>query len=607
MLLTETKENYEIQQIMNISDPTPFIFFTGKGGVGKTSLASATAIRLADSGKSVLLICTDPASNLRDVLETDVTEKVAAVNGVSNLHVVNIDPEKSAEAYRQRVISPLQDILPEHEIERIREELSGGCTTEIAAFDEFARYIAGDGDQTPYDVIIFDTAPTGHTLRLLELPAAWSDFIDENPDGASCLGPSSALKTNQERYEKVVNRLKDANTTTIYLVTRPEKTALREADRSGNELLEMGLANQELLINGMFKPIDESDPFAVKLAEKMEQTLKEMPLRLKKLKQHTFPLRPWNLLGIDKLRQVFEPLDQTEAEQESKNISVDETVIKLPDLDQLIDDLSQGTDHGLIMTMGKGGVGKTVIAASIALKLAKNGFPVHLTTTDPAAHLTDYLDGISLPDNLEVNRIDPRAEKQAYIEKVLRQKGKDKTEEELQLLKEDLESPCTEEVAVFHAFSKAIQQAKRKFVVVDTAPTGHTLLLLDTTGSYHREVMRNSNLDTCKLKTPMIYLQNSDFTKLLLVTLPETTPVLEASKLQDDLRRSGIEPFAWIANQSMAAVKMTDPVLKLRAAAEKPLLERVQKEEARRIYSIPFMIENRLPGIEETEPAEAGL
>jgi len=590
---------------MNISDATPFIFFTGKGGVGKTSLASATAIRLADSGKSVLLICTDPASNLKDVLETEVTEKVAPVNGVPNLHVVNIDPEKSAEAYRQRVVSPLEDILPQHEIDRIREELSGACTTEIAAFDEFARYLAGDGDHSPYDVIIFDTAPTGHTLRLLELPAAWSEFIDENPDGASCLGPSSALKTNQVRYQKVVGRLKDANTTTIYLVTRPEKTALREADRSGKELLEMGLANQELLINGLFEPIDESDPFAVKLAEHMKLTLEEMPERLQKqMKHHTFPLRPWNLLGINKLRQVFEPLDRTEAERESKEITIDDTVMELPDLDQLVDDLSQDSDHGLIMTMGKGGVGKTVIAASIALKLAEKGYPVHLTTTDPAAHLSDYLDGISLPENLELNRIDPRAEKQAYIEKVLRQKGNNKSEEELRLLKEDLESPCTEEVAVFHAFSKAIHQAKRKFVVVDTAPTGHTLLLLDTTGSYHREVMRNSNMDTGKLKTPMIYLQDPDFTKLLLVTLPETIPVLEASKLQDDLRRSGIEPYAWIANQSMAATKMSDPVLKLRAAAEKPLLERVQKEESRKLYSIPFMVDSRLPGLKESVEAE---
>lgn len=579
---------------MNISDATPFIFFTGKGGVGKTSLASATAIRLADSGISVLLICTDPASNLKDVLETEVTEKVAPVNGVSNLHVVNIDPEKSAEAYRQRVISPLEDILTQQDIDRIREELSGACTTEIAAFDEFARYIAGDGDNKPYDVIIFDTAPTGHTLRLLELPAAWSEFIDENPDGASCLGPSSALKTNQERYRKVVERLKDPKTTTIYLVTRPETTALREADRSGRELLDMGLTNQELLINGLFEPADETDPFAVKLSAMMKKTIVQMPKRLKNLKHHTFPLRPWNLLGIEMLRQIFEPLDKKEAERVSENGLTAESETALPDLNQLAEALAKSSDHGLIMTMGKGGVGKTVVAAAIALRLAEQGYSVHLTTTDPAAHLTDYLEGITLPENLELNRIDPQAEKQAYIEKVLRQKGKDKTDEELRLLKEDLESPCTEEVAVFHAFSKAIHQAKRKFVVVDTAPTGHTLLLLDTTGSYHREVMRNNNADTGNLKTPLRYLQDPKFTKLLLVTLPETTPIAEASKLQDDLRRSGIEPYAWIANQSMnaSASELSDPILKMRAAAEKPLLKRVEEEEANKLYSIPFIVDD---------------
>lgn len=576
---------------MNISDATPYIFFTGKGGVGKTSLASATAIRLADSGKSVLLICTDPASNLKDVLDTEVTEKVSPVNGVPNLHVVNIDPEKSADSYRQRVISPMEDILPQKDIERIREELSGACTTEIAAFDEFARYIAGDGDNKPYDVIIFDTAPTGHTLRLLELPAAWSDFIDDNPDGASCLGPSSALKTNQERYQKVVERLQDPKTTTIYLVTRPETTALREADRSGRELLEMGLSNQQLLINGIYEPIDESDPFAVKLSAMMKQTLENMPERLKGMKHHYFPLRPWNLLGIERLRQVFEPINRDEVKRISDSILKDETDIDLPDLSQLVDDLSESSDHGLIMTMGKGGVGKTIIAAAIALRLAEKGYPVHLTTTDPAAHLSDYLEGVTLPENLELNRIDPQAEKQAYIEKVLRQKGKNKSEEELQLLREDLESPCTEEVAVFHAFSKAIHQAKRKFVVVDTAPTGHTLLLLDTTGSYHKEVVRNSAVDAGKLKTPLLYLQDPDFTRLLLITLPETTPISEASKLQDDLRRSGIEPYAWIANQSMTASELSDPILKMRAAAEKPLLERVENDEASKLYSIPFVIE----------------
>ena len=568
---------------------TPYIFFTGKGGVGKTSLASATAVKLADEGKSVLLICTDPASNLKEVLETDVTDKITPVKGVENLHAVNIDPEQSAEEYRNRVTSPMEGILPEAEINKIREELSGACTTEIAAFDEFARYVAGDGENQPYDVIIFDTAPTGHTLRLLELPAAWSEFIESNPDGASCIGPSSALKTSQERYQKVVDRLKDKDATTIYLVTRPDGSALREADRSGRELKEMGLANQLLLINGYFEPVDESDPFAQKMKAMADETLKNMPERLKEMKQIVFPLRPYNLLGIDKLRKVFEPLDKEEINNNSGSILTADHESDFPGLEEMVEDIIGDKDHGLVMTMGKGGVGKTTIAAAIALRLAQKGYPVHLTTTDPAAHLMDHIGNMELPENLDVDRIDPHAEKRAYIEKVLKQKGKNKTDEELKLLKEDLESPCTEEVAVFQAFSKAIHQAKRKFVVVDTAPTGHTLLLLDTTGSYHKEVLRNTAMDADKLKTPYMYLQDPEYAKLIIVSLPETTPITEAAKLQDDLRRSGIEPYAWVANQSMSATVVNDPLLKQRAAAEIPLLEKMDREHAERLYAIPWI------------------
>ena len=573
---------------------TPYIFFTGKGGVGKTSLASATAVKLADEGRSVLLICTDPASNLKEVLETDVNDKITPVKGVENLHAVNIDPEQSAEEYRNRVTSPMEGILPEAEINKIREELSGACTTEIAAFDEFARYVAGDGENQPYDVIIFDTAPTGHTLRLLELPAAWSEFIESNPDGASCIGPSSALKTSQERYQKVVDRLKDKDATTIYLVTRPDGSALREADRSGLELKEMGLANQLLLINGYFEPVDESDPFAQKMKAMADETLENMPERLKKMKQVVFPLRPYNLLGIEKLRKVFEPLDKEEIKNNSGSILTEDHESDFPGLEQMVEDIIDDKDHGLVMTMGKGGVGKTTIAAAIALRLAQKGYPVHLTTTDPAAHLMDHIGSVKLPENLDVDRIDPHAEKRAYIDKVLKQKGKNKTEEELKLLKEDLESPCTEEVAVFQAFSKAIHQAKRKFVVVDTAPTGHTLLLLDTTGSYHKEVLRNTNMDADKLKTPYMYLQDPDYAKLIIVSLPETTPITEAAKLQDDLRRSGIEPYAWVANQSMSATVVNDPLLKQRAAAEIPLLEKMDREHADRLYAIPWIPEDNV-------------
>lgn len=573
---------------------TPYIFFTGKGGVGKTSLASATAVRLADEGKKVLLISTDPASNLKEVLETNITEKITEINGMPNLHAVNIDPEMSAEEYRNRVLSPLQDILPESEINKIREELSGACTTEIAAFDEFAHYVAGDGEAQPYDVIIFDTAPTGHTLRLLELPAAWSDFIESNPDGASCIGPSSALKISQARYQKVVERLRDKDATTVYLVTRPDRSALNEAERSSKELDELGLKNQILLINGYFEPIDDSDPLAVKMKEIADASLQAMPDHLKSMKQLVFPLRPYNLLGLDRLRNVFKPLDKVEIIKNSKSLLTEYHESELPDLDQLIDDLTNEKDHGLIMTMGKGGVGKTVIAAAIALKLARKGFPVHLTTTDPAAHLLDHLGDMEIPENLMVDKIDPRAEKHAYIEKVLKNKGSKLNDEELKLLREDLESPCTEEVAVFQAFSKAIHQAKRQFVVIDTAPTGHTLLLLDTTGSYHRDIMRNTGMDVNRLKTPYMYLQDGDFSKLLIVALPETTPITEAAKLQDDLRRSGIEPYGWIANQSISATPVTDPLLRQRAAEEIPLLELMEKKHANRLYAIPWLAEDNI-------------
>lgn len=585
---------------------TPYIFFTGKGGVGKTSLASATAVKLADEGKSVLLISTDPASNLKEVLETEVTEKITPINGLENLHAVNIDPELSAEEYRNRVVSPMEEILPEHEIEKIREELSGACTTEIAAFDEFARYVVGDEEDQPYDVIIFDTAPTGHTLRLLELPAAWSDFIESNPDGASCIGPSSALKTSQERYQKVVERLQDKGSTTIYLVSRPDGSALREADRSGKELDEMGLSNQVLLINGYFEPVDKSDPFARQMQERADETIKQMPERLKGMRQMIFPLRPYNLLGIDRLRTVFEPLNKEQIKQNSGSILSKHHESELPDLDAMVDDLILEKDYGLIMTMGKGGVGKTTIAAAVAFKLAQRGYPVHLTTTDPAAHLLDHIGDLSIPENMTVDRIDPDEEKQAYIEKVLKQRGKNKTDEELKLLREDLESPCTEEVAVFQAFSKAIHEAKRKFVVMDTAPTGHTLLLLDTTGSYHKEILRNTKMDTGKLKTPYMYLQDPDYSKLLIVALPETTPITEAAKLQADLRRSKIEPYAWIANQSMSATEISDPLLKQRAAEEVPLLKEIETKHAQKLYTIPWMakdpvLQTLIEGRKETE------
>ena len=571
------------------------MFFTGKGGVGKTSLSCATAVKMADEGKQVLLVSTDPASNLQDVLNSPVTEKIAPVNGLENLSAININPEVSANEYRDRVTEPLKDILSEADIKKIKEELSGACTTEIASFDEFSRFISGESEGGNFDVIIFDTAPTGHTLRLLELPAAWASFSEENPDGASCLGPTSALKSSQERYNKVVETLRDASQTTFYLVSRAERSSLKEASRTSEELKELGLNNQKLLINGVFKALDHSDDFAVKMEEMAQKQLESVPQNLSDLDLQQFPLLPYNILGIQKLRSLLDEKLQEKVVEE-KLSEAKETAPFLKGIDELVKDLTTAQDHGLIMTMGKGGVGKTITASALAIMIARKGFEVHLTTTDPAAHVQDFIDQLGeLPSNITIDRIDPKVETQRYTEKVLGQKGTNLDEAGKKLLLEDLKSPCTEEVAVFHAFSKAIQQAKRKFVVIDTAPTGHTLLLLDTAGSYHREIMRNTEMDVSRIKTPYMALQDSSLSKVILVSLPETTPMREAAALQEDLKRAGITPYAWVVNQSLSmqsAIK--DPLLKSRARAEGEVIQTIENSLTQRIYGIPYLPKEEL-------------
>ena len=573
---------------------TKYLFFTGKGGVGKTSLACATAVEMADAGKVVLLVSTDPASNLKDVLESQVDEHIKQVNGTDRLFAININPENSAEEYRNRVTQPLEGIATKPEIKKIREDLSGACTTEIASFDEFSRFVSGETEGEKFDVIIFDTAPTGHTLRLLELPAAWSSFTEENPDGASCLGPTSALKSGKERYHTVVNRLRDASLTSFYIVARADKASLKEASRTSNELKELGMSNQLLYINGVFKAIDKNDLLAQKIEAMGNGQLNSIPDNLKTLPLKTFPLLPYNVLGIVKLRSLFN--SELQKYISENNLLKSETSIQvLKGIDQLVDELCANQQYGLIMTMGKGGVGKTIAASAIAVLLAKKGYEVLLTTTDPAAHIQDFIEQLGeLPSTLTVERIDPKAETQRYTEKILEHKGQGQSDEAKKLILEDLKSPCTEEVAVFHAFSKAISMAKRKFVVMDTAPTGHTLLLLDTAGSYHRDIMRN-NINAGRLRTPYMLLQDQTLSKIILVSLPETTPMREAGDLQNDLKRANIRPYAWLINQSFSMLSgISDPLLKSRANAEVEVIKTIKTEYADRTFGIPFIAEKKL-------------
>ena len=576
MLLTQGHAGRNHRKVIMelVDDPTRLLFFTGKGGVGKTSLACATAVTLADRGRRVLLVSTDPASNLGQVFAMKIGEQSPTpIDSVPGLDALNINPETAARKYRDRVIGPVRGILPPDALKGMEEQLSGACTTEIAAFDEFTGLLTDGLATVAYDHVIFDTAPTGHTLRLLQLPTAWSNFLESSQSGASCLGPLSGLDKQRQQYARAVAELANRATTTMVLVARPQRAALAEADRTSRELAALGIVNQRLVINGIMPESNVADPLASALRTREAQALEAMPEALRALPQERVPLQPQNMVGVVALRAlVASPgeLFATAPADEPSNLP------SLPPLATLIDQIEQ-EGHGLVMVLGKGGVGKTTVAAAIAVELASRGHDVHLTTTDPAAHLSMTLEAAlpaSLASLLVVDRIDPEAERDRYREHVLATKGSGLDEHARALLEEDLRSPCTEEIAVFQALSRVMQESRRKFVVVDTAPTGHTLLLIDATGAYHRDVVRHTSPDV-RVVTPMMRLQDPAQTKMVIVTLPETTPMLEAEALQADLRRAGIEPWAWVVNSSLAAASPRDPLLVVRARQELPHIEKV--------------------------------
>jgi len=576
-------------ELQFLTDPPRFLFFTGKGGVGKTSIACATAIHLAETGHRVLLVSTDPASNVGQVFGMAIGNTVTPVAAVPRLSALEIDPQAAAQGYRDRIVGPVRGVLPDAVVAGIEEQLSGACTTEIAAFDEFTALLTDFELLDGYDHIVFDTAPTGHTIRLLQLPGAWSGFLEAGKGDASCLGPLAGLDKQRERYGAAVAALADPERTRLVLVARPQQGSLREVARTHAELAAIGLQRQHLVINGVLPAAEAAtDPLAAAIHEREAQALADLPASLRGLPRDQLPLKAFNLVGLEALGGLFGD-DQAAANGGEVDTDAGPSPAEdSPSLSELVDEIA-ADKHGLVLLMGKGGVGKTTVAAAIAVALAERGLPVHLTTSDPAAHLSETLS--EQLDGLTVSRIDPRVETERYRQHVLETKGGKLDAEGRALLEEDLRSPCTEEIAVFQAFSRIIREAGHQFVVMDTAPTGHTLLLLDATGAYHREVSRQMDGSGIGYTTPMMQLQDPAQTKVLIVTLPETTPVLEAANLQSDLRRAGIEPWAWVVNQSIAATETHSPLLRRRARAEQPRIAEVAEQYAQRHAVVPTLRE----------------
>lgn len=555
---------------------TKYLFFTGKGGVGKTSTACAVAVSLADSGKKVLLISTDPASNLQDVFNTELDGKGVAIAGVKGLVVANLNPEEAAKQYRESVVGPYRGKLPQSVIENMEEQLSGSCTVEIAAFDQFSNFITDEKTEQLYDHIIFDTAPTGHTLRMLQLPSAWSNFISESTHGASCLGQLSGLEDKKNIYKEAVLNLADKAKTTLVLVSRPELTPLLEAERSSLELSDLGINNQILIINGVLG--EASDEVSQKLLDKQQNALATMPEGLKKLRIFLIPLRSYNILGLENIRAFFKGDDYTKTASYTKPLG-------LKGLDVLIDDIYT-TGKKVIFTMGKGGVGKTTIAASIALALSQKGVKVHLTSTDPADHLKYSIEGAPL---ITLSKIDEKQELLNYQNEVLSKARESMSEEDVAYVEEDLRSPCTQEIAVFRAFAEIVDKAQNEVVIIDTAPTGHTLLLLDSTQSYHKEVQRTKGETPFSVQRLLPRLRDVEQTEVIIVTLPEATPVFEAQRLREDLSRAGIHNKWWVVNQCLSMTNTQNPLLIARATAEYQWLEKVKKISQGNVVALPWL------------------
>ncbi len=622
---------------------TPFIFFSGKGGVGKTSMACATAVRSADEGRRTLIVTTDPASNLADVFEQPIGHKITAINHVPNLWAMEIDPDQATQEYIDRAMAPLRAAFPPQMVQVMEEQMSGPCTAEVAAFDRFVDFLElppqnGNGRRpTQFDTVIFDTAPTGHTLRLIELPVAWSHSIEEAEQGSgqTCIGPTAAIQEAKHKYERAVHTLRSGAQTTFIFVLQPEASSIKETRRAIGELGKLDIHTHQLIVNGLIPPGETANPlFAGRRQMQtgyLAQIEQELPLPTRRMS-----LLDGEIKGAVRLREVatrlFEghtepdlpaevspspngttiknsklalPVPSHGAGSETEGAKVENEVAAASEAWPLL--LPNGPSR-ILFFAGKGGVGKTVASCLTAVWLAGQGYKTLLLTTDPAAHLGDVL-GVPVGDevapvegvaNLWATKIDPKAVAEVYKERILadaRQRGR--PAEAIKVMEEELNSPCTEEIAAFDQFIGYASQDDWQVIVFDTAPTGHTLRMLELPIDWSKQldIKVFSSVDTTaaddvakqRFGRVIEMMRDPNQSTFAFVMVPESTPIIEAYRASQELKTLDIPTGLVVANLVIPAEQATTPFSRSRRAMQEKYLAEIRERFDVPMLQIPLL------------------
>lgn len=592
---------------------TRFYFYSGKGGVGKTTMAAASAVYYVDSGKRILIITTDPASNLADVFEQPIGYSIVPIKGVHNLFAMELDPDKATAEYRERTIAPLKGLIPDESLAVVEEQLNSPCTAEIAAFERFTDFLQ-DSD---YDVVIFDTAPTGHTLRLLELPGEWSAVIEnaakDGSAGETCVGPAAALAESKEKFDRAIAAMRDVNRTTFVFVLHPEATSIYETQRSIAELTKLGISSQQLIINGIF-PADACDnPFMLHRFYKQQDFLSQIKYSFK-LPATLMQLEANEVKGIQSLRAIGKklldrPVMLADYHIQKSSVKADDAVHTYPSIDPSIEKLLVPNNgyHRSIFFTGKGGVGKTSVASATALWVAQRGYKTLLLTTDPASHLsqvfgqhiTDKPSPVEGEKNLWIAHIDGPKAAREYKEKVLEEVKQKYDARRVAAIEEELNSPCTEEMATFEKFIEFASLKDFDITIFDTAPTGHTLRLLKLPVEWSKQLeikiyttTEDTEMDKAtkaRFHDVIAMMQAPNRTTFCFVMYPESTPIEEASRAMADLQTIGVSTNMIVANLILPDAVLTNDYLRQRKAMQLKYLAEMNKRFKMPIVHLPLL------------------